>query len=331
MNNDLKSFYEQKQREEAKNVFYGEHDVISRPGFDSIEGFDMGIKDVKQVISDYDSLILENQAKLKEIVRDLDLYKVHPEIALPNEIEKLNNMYVSLIDKQKIYLEKQSKEKQNLEEIMNAKKEFVRETRFNYKSEAKDKVKFLDEYDAKIKEMKSLEGKIAIGEGNSIDKARYDTLKNDIIPEMEAMLGKNKEQKNDEPQNKNLENANQMNEQAENESVSKSGLNIPKGMNPVDLTVVPAKTVVAKYPLTVDELRERGGLEPAKKSVVEKIFRCSEKLKNIVNAVKEKFTSKKKDEVQSSDLDVNASDFAELNNITQEDLKNEFQNSGISR
>jgi len=54
-------------------------------------------------------------------------------------------------------------------------------------------------------------------------------------------------------------------------------------------------------------------------------------LKNIVKAVKEKFTSKKKDEVQSSDLDVNASDFAELNNITQEDLKNEFQNSGISR
>lgn len=192
MNNELNDYYRQIQKEESKNVFYGDKDIISRPGFDSIEGFDKGIKDVKETIKDYDLLISANQSKLKEVVRDLDLYERHPNVSLPGEVERLTNLCVSLEDKHKEYSEKKEKEKKYLDEILEAKKEFIRETRFNYKSEAKDRVNLLNEYDAKMKEMKDLEGKIAIGKANGIDKARYDNLKNEVIPDLEVMLNRNK-------------------------------------------------------------------------------------------------------------------------------------------
>ena len=200
MNNELNNAFRKIQKEEAKNVFYGENDVISRPGFDSIESFDKGIRDVRTAISDYDALILENQNKLKEVVNDLDLFKSHPEIALPGQVEKLNNQYVSFCDKQKEYLEKQTKEKKNLEEIMEAKKEFVREMRAVYKNQAKDKVKILDEYNERQKEMRALEAKINIGTANELDKVRYETLKNEIIPDIDNMLHNNvnKDTTNDE-------------------------------------------------------------------------------------------------------------------------------------
>ena len=192
MNNELNDYYRQIQKEESKNVFYGDKDIISRPGFDSIEGFDKGIKDVKETIKDYDLLISANQSKLKEVVRDLDLYERHPNVSLPGEVERLTNLCVSLEDKHKEYSEKKEKEKKYLDEILEAKKEFIRETRFNYKSEARDRVNLLNEYDAKMKEMKDLEGKIAIGKANDIDKARYDNLKNEVIPDLEVMLNRNK-------------------------------------------------------------------------------------------------------------------------------------------
>lgn len=192
MNNELNDYYRQIQKEESKNVFYGDKDIISRPGFDSIEGFDKGIKDVKETIKDYDLLISANQSKLKEVVRDLDLYERHPNVSLPGEVERLTNLYVSLEDKHKEYSEKKEKEKKYLDEILEAKKEFIRETRFNYKNEARDRVNLLNEYDAKMKEMKDLEGKIAIGKANGIDKARYDNLKNEVIPDLEVMLNRNK-------------------------------------------------------------------------------------------------------------------------------------------
>ncbi len=192
MNNELNDYYRQIQKEESKNVFYGDKDIISRPGFDSIEGFDKGIKDVKETIKDYDLLISANQSKLKEVVRDLDLYERHPNVSLPGEVERLTNLCVSLEDKHKEYSEKKEKEKKYLDEILEAKKEFIRETRFNYKNEARDRVNLLNEYDAKMKEMKDLEGKIAIGKANGIDKARYDNLKNEVIPDLEVMLNRNK-------------------------------------------------------------------------------------------------------------------------------------------
>jgi len=192
MNNELNDYYRRIQKEESKNVFYGDKDIISRPGFDSIEGFDKGIKDVKETIKDYDLLISANQSKLKEVVRDLDLYERHPNVSLPGEVERLTNLCVSLEDKHKEYSEKKEKEKKYLDEILEAKKEFIRETRFNYKNEARDRVNLLNEYDAKMKEMKDLEGKIAIGKANGIDKARYDNLKNEVIPDLEVMLNRNK-------------------------------------------------------------------------------------------------------------------------------------------
>ena len=192
MNNELNDYYRRIQKEESKNVFYGDKDIISRPGFDSIEGFDKGIKDVKETIKDYDLLISANQSKLKEVVRDLDLYERHPNVSLPGEVERLTNLCVSLEDKHKEYSLKKEKEKKYLDEILEAKKEFVRETRFNYKNEARDRVNLLNEYDSRMKEMKSLEGKIAIGKANGIDKARYDNLKNEVIPDLEVMLNRNK-------------------------------------------------------------------------------------------------------------------------------------------
>ena len=111
MNNELNDYYRQIQKEESKNVFYGDKDIISRPGFDSIEGFDKGIKDVKETIKDYDLLISANQSKLKEVVRDLDLYERHPNVSLPGEVERLTNLCVSLEDKHKEYSEKKEKEK----------------------------------------------------------------------------------------------------------------------------------------------------------------------------------------------------------------------------
>ena len=192
MNNELNDYYRRIQKEESKNVFYGDNDIISRSGFDSIEGFDKGIKDVKETIKDYDLLINANQSKLKDVVRDLDLYERHPNISLPGEVEMLTNLCVSLEDKYKEYSLKKEKEKKYLDEILEAKKEFVRETRFNYKNEARDRVNLLNEYDSRMKEMKSLEGKIAIGKANGIDKARYDNLKNEVIPDLEVMLNRNK-------------------------------------------------------------------------------------------------------------------------------------------
>ena len=192
MNNELNDYYRRIQKEESKNVFYGDNDIISRSGFDSIEGFDKGIKDVKETIKDYDLLINANQSKLKNVVRDLDLYERHPNISLPGEVEMLTNLCVSLEDKYKEYSLKKEKEKKYLDEILEAKKEFVRETRFNYKNEARDRVNLLNEYDSRMKEMKSLEGKIAIGKANGIDKARYDNLKNEVIPDLEVMLNRNK-------------------------------------------------------------------------------------------------------------------------------------------
>ena len=215
MNNKLNDYYRQLQKEEMKNVFYGEHDVISRPGFDSIEGFDKGISDLRGVISDYDSLILENQAKLKEVVRDLDFYKEHSNLAFSDIMDELNEKYEALLARQQEYLNLQEKEKKYLEELEEAKKEFIRESRFHYKNEAKDRVKLLDEYDAKMKEMKALEGKIAIGEGNGLDKARYDNLKNEVIPDLEELLGMKKHNDLDDSQNDSLDGDDK--EQADNE------------------------------------------------------------------------------------------------------------------
>ena len=191
-NNDdgkLNSAFRQMQKEEAKNVFYGENDVISRPGFDSIESFDKGIRNVKEIINDYDSLLLENQNKLKNIIKSLDLYTKYPEVALPDQVEDLKEEYEQLIIKQRDYLEKQTKEKKNFEEIMEAKKEFVREMRAVYKNQAKDKAKILDEYSVRQREMKNLEAKINIGTATALDRARYDALKNEIIPDMNEILG----------------------------------------------------------------------------------------------------------------------------------------------
>ena len=215
MNNELNDYYRRIQKEESKNVFYGDNDIISRSGFDSIEGFDKGIKDVKETIKDYDLLINANQSKLKDVVRDLDLYERHPNISLPGEVEMLTNLCVSLEDKYKEYSLKKEKEKKYLDEILEAKKEFVRETRFNYKNEARDRVNLLNEYDSRMKEMKSLEGKIAIGEANGLDKARYDNLKNEVIPDLEELLGMKKHNDLDGSQNDSLDGDDK--EQADNE------------------------------------------------------------------------------------------------------------------
>ena len=203
--NKLNNEYKKLQKEETKNVFYGEHDIISRPGFDSISSFDEEIKNVRNLIKDYDELLLENQSKLKNIVNSLDTFNEHHEIALPNQTEFLNNQYVSFLDKQKKYLEMKDKEKKNLDELLEAKKEFVRETRFVYKNQAKDKVSLLKEYDAKQKELKVLEYKISNGMANEIEKSRYDVLKNEIIPEIEMKLGNNKTNQNGNTNQINLD------------------------------------------------------------------------------------------------------------------------------
>ncbi len=185
---DLTNSYRNMQKEEDKKVFYGERDIIERPGFDSIESFDKGIKDVKNEISDYDELLLENQRKLKEITREEDFYKVHPEVALPGEVSKLYDMYVSLIDKKKMLLEKQEKSKKNLMELEEAKKEFIREKRKFYKNDVNDRMSLLNEHNRKQQEMKELEYKISIGGANEFEKERYNVLKNEIIPEIEERL-----------------------------------------------------------------------------------------------------------------------------------------------
>ena len=126
---------------------------------------------------------------MKNIIKSLDLYAKYPEIALPDQVEDLKEEYEQLIIKQRDYLEKQTKEKKNLEEIMEAKKEFVREMRAVYKNQAKDKAKILDEYSVRQREMKNLEAKINIGTATALDRARYDALKNEIIPDMNEILG----------------------------------------------------------------------------------------------------------------------------------------------
>ena len=205
IDNRLANSYAQIQKQEAKKTFYGEHDIISRPGFDSIESFDKSIKDAKETINDYESILLENQQKLISVREELDFFDKHPEIVLPNQIKDLTAQYDSLIDRKNHIIEKQEQEKKYLKEIMEAKKEFMREMRFVYKNQAKDKANLLKEYDAKQKEMKNLENKISMGMVTGLDKARYEALKNDIIPEMDKMLGINQEQEKNEEVSEEVE------------------------------------------------------------------------------------------------------------------------------
>lgn len=184
------------QKEEDKKVFYGESDIIERSGFDSIDSFEKGIKDLEEELKSYDELLLENQKVLKEIVQNEDFYKAHPEVALPGEISKLHDKYLSLMDRKKILLEKQEKEKAYLSELREAKQEFIREKRKFYKNDVKDRMSLLNEHSRKQQEMKELEYKISIGKANQFEKERFEVLKNEIIPEIENDLKRSKESTN---------------------------------------------------------------------------------------------------------------------------------------
>ena len=192
-------FYEN-PGDETRHTLYGKP-KIGHWGFDSIEGFSKGISNLKKEIEDYNTLLKDNQAKLKAIVQDMDLYQNHPEIALPGEIENLKNKYDSLIDKKNSLLEKKTKEEKNLETLTKAKQEFIKNKRAQLKAEAKEKVSLLNQYAVAEREMKNLDIKIKKGEANNFEKERYEVLKNEIIPELLELINKNKVEKEaDEPQ-----------------------------------------------------------------------------------------------------------------------------------
>ena len=184
-------FYEN-PGDETRHTLYGKP-KIGHWGFDSIEGFSKGISNLKKEIEDYNTLLKDNQAKLKAIVQDMDLYQNHPEIALPGEIEDLKNKYVSLMDKKNRILEKKTKEEKNLEILTKAKEEYNKNRINRLKTEDdKEKASLLNQLAAAEREMKNLEIKINGGTANNFEKERYEVLKNEIIPELFELINKNK-------------------------------------------------------------------------------------------------------------------------------------------
>ena len=232
----LRKFYKEYPKSSDAEVFYAQpgdeikHSLYGSPktsyaGFTSIEDFNKGIRDIKTEIEDYDILLKQVQSELKEIVKDLDLYNNHPELALPGEVEKLNNKYTSLLDRKNTLLEKKSKEEKNLETLIKAKKEFMSNLRETYKNEIKENQNFLDEYARAEREMKSLEAKIYAGTANNFEKERYEVLKNEVLPYLENRLNmKNVKEGQKKPEEKlddNIEEDDEIVEEEEAPEITK--------------------------------------------------------------------------------------------------------------
>ena len=214
-NNDLeqrdREAWKKMQAEQDKHVFVDydnsreeTNDRIRHLGFDNISDFDIAIKNLKGDIADFDILLEKHQEKIDEI--DMKLRNKNPEHDIIGAIPKLNAMLEDELNRAKDLIVKKQKEEKNLAELEAARKEFLNNKKTTFKDDIRDKSSKFEQLARAEKEMKALEAKFYAGTINNFEKARYEVLKNEIIPELDSKLNERSNQlktkNSDEQKNK---------------------------------------------------------------------------------------------------------------------------------
>ena len=176
--------------DETRSTLYGAPRGYAHLGFDSIEGFNEGISNLKIEIENTKEMLTMYQKEINNLNIEID--RLHPEDDFTDQIPKLTSEKEEIREKALKMKEQLIKEKSELDALNKAKAEFIKNKHQTNKSAVREKVNLLEERAEKEKELKILEGKIYAGTANNFEKERYEELKNNIIPEIDQIINHDK-------------------------------------------------------------------------------------------------------------------------------------------
>lgn len=101
------------------------YQIVNLIGFNSVDDFNEEIEAAKKMWRHYREMLIETQEKAIKLAKELDMIKAHPDIGLPNELERLDEKYKTLVNKIQELGKKQKREEQYLSELVDAKRDYI--------------------------------------------------------------------------------------------------------------------------------------------------------------------------------------------------------------